>query len=93
MSYVPPHGDSIAGAAQEALVAIQNVAIPNESTPGAIEVGKVTSKQNSEKERLERWMSEQNVASGKLDHRLRDSSQLRDRVLSLLAKIRGEILI
>jgi hypothetical protein len=48
-----------------------------------------TRRYSDEAERLRIWALEQDVESGGLDHRLRDSSVLRNRVLSLLGQLSG----
>lgn len=54
-------------------------------------LGITAHKHSDEVERLEIWISEHQVRSGKLDHKLREASHLRNRVLSLLAALSGMI--
>ncbi|SMR53456.1 unnamed protein product [Zymoseptoria tritici ST99CH_3D1] len=48
-------------------------------------------KYSDEEERLLIWLQEHDVASGGLDHRLAESSELRGRVLDLLAQLAGAV--
>ena len=44
-----------------------------------------------ETERFKIWLDEQDVYRGTLDHRLRESSVLRERVITLLEKLCGKL--
>lgn len=89
MLLIPPQPDSIAHASQEAIRTLTALSEAVQSPSGGEEVGTSAQKHSDEIERLEIWIREHDIHSGKLDHKLREASHLRDRVLSLLAKLSG----
>lgn len=80
MASLPLEPASIAVAAQRAVAAL--LALPDGDDYGA-----AAQEYIDESGRLGIWIAEHEARSGKLDHKLREASHLRDRVLSLLTKL------
>ena len=79
------------GKALENLTALSNSA-SNQFLEGEDQRdSEVALKYRNEIERLSIWFDEHGIRAGKLDHKLREASQLRDRVLSLLAELSGNV--
>jgi hypothetical protein len=92
MSLAPPDGKSILHASQKAHDNLSALSKACEA-PGETQDRTATArKQHDELERLDIWITEHDVSSGELDHRLREASHLRDRVLSLLEELSGMLI-
>lgn len=91
MSLIPPGSVSIVHAAQDAIDSLTTLSEIFRRPSGGQEHERASSKPGDEIERLEVWIREHHVRSGELDHSLREASQLRDRVLSLLARLLGTV--
>jgi hypothetical protein len=87
MSVIPLEKNSIVHASEDALTALSALSKAG-SSPSEVEQGGSTDYTfTDEIQRLQLWMLEHQVATGKLDHKLREASQLRDQVLSLLLEL------
>lgn len=87
MSLVPTQGSSISQALQGAIAALSALSDNDHDDPPS-EHGKGTVyKHSDELERLEIWAGEHEVRTGRLDHKLREASHLRGRVMSLLTEL------
>lgn len=91
MSFIPAGGSSIRQASDEALKALLSLSQSDEGPAGDAQSNEKAYTYSDEIDRLEIWIHEQDVRSGKLDHQLREASHLRDRVLELLAEVSGMI--
>lgn len=89
MPLVPLHRHSIAHATEDALSRLSTTLEEAQSYTTDEELSLALRRYSDEIERLEIWAHEHDVKSGGLDHRLRDASVLRNRVLSLLAQLSG----
>lgn len=90
MPLVPLEPQSIAHATEDSLLKLSVLSEEAQSHAGGEELKEAATRRYSdEKERLEIWAYEHDVKSGNLDHKLRDASILRKRVLSLLAQLSG----
>jgi hypothetical protein len=87
MSLIPPQGNSIVNASQEAVTALSALSDNDHNPLGSRHHQTTAYKPSDERERLEIWICEHEVRFGKLDYKLREASHLRDRVLSLLAEL------
>lgn len=91
MAILPLQTDSILQASQHAITALQGLqesAVPQFKDDHS-ETGGYS--QADEIQRLYIWMCEHEVADGNLDHKLRESSSLRDQVLSLLRDLSSKM--
>jgi len=91
MLLTPPETDSIADASQaavDALTALSKSA--QNSLKGDDDAGPRLG-YCEEIERLSLWIDDHGIRSGTLDHKLREASHLRNRVLSLLAELSGTV--
>lgn len=89
MAIIPLQTHSIAQATEDALAKLSALSEDTQAHAGGEKPEITTRKYSDEIERLEIWAHEQHAKSGDLDHRLRDASVLRNRVLSLLAQLSG----
>jgi hypothetical protein len=92
MSLAPLQPESILRASRQAVIALSALS-QGKSSPTAQgdedKPGTTDPRYGEEIERLQIWMGEHEVESGKLDHRLREAPRLRERVLSLLEELSG----
>lgn len=84
MSVIPLEKNSIVHASEDALAALSAFSNAGSNPSDVEQDGSTDYTFTDEIRRLQIWMLEHQVASGKLDHKLREASQLRDQVLSLL---------
>jgi hypothetical protein len=87
MSLAPTQGSSISQASQKALAALSALSDKEHGKPPDEQQGAILLQNNEEIERLGIWISEHDVSTGRLDHKLREASHLRGRVLSLLTEL------
>ena len=87
MTIISPEESSILRASQRAIEALSDLLDIDASPLEDDEHQTAIYKLNNEKERLEIWIGEHGVLEGRLDHKLREASPLRDRVLSLLKEL------
>lgn len=86
MSFVTSQGD-IADTYQKAASTITALAANYERSDGGESQQPLQYRYADELRRLEIWNGEHNVDEGKLDHKLREASLFRDRILELLSSL------
>lgn len=86
MSLTSPHGNSIVLASQEAITSLTALSNSDDNL-GPEEHPATEYRYSDEIDRLQIWMNEHSVRSGRLDYKLREASHLHDRVLSLLTEL------
>lgn len=89
MPVVPLQSHSIARATKDVLLKLSTLTEEAQSHTEGDALNNAARRYTDEIERLQIWAYEHDVESGTLDHRLRDASALRKRVLSLLAQLSG----
>ena len=90
MTLATTHPKSIQDAAQETLAALSALDTSAANSASDTAGQRPAHRRSDEVERLEIWIGEHGVRSGRLDHRLREASNLRGQVLFLLEKLTGE---
>ena len=86
---VPPQPHSIAQVTTNALSRLSALSEDTQSHTENEQVEATARRYSDELDRLKIWAYEHDVDSGGLDHKLRDNTILRKRVLSLLAQLSG----
>jgi hypothetical protein len=87
---VPPQPHSIAQATADALSRLSTLSEDAQRYAGSEHINSAAAgRYSDENERLKIWAYEHDVESGGLEHKLRDNSVLRKRVLSLLEQLSG----
>lgn len=89
MSLAPSGGKSISQASQKAHDSLAELSKGYEATEEPQDRAATARKHNDELERLDIWIAEHEVSKGELDHKLREASHLRGRVISLLQELYG----
>ena len=87
MSLAPTQGSSISQVSQKAVEALSALSDREYGGPSDEHRRGTIIKNRDEVERLGIWISEHDVSTGRLDHKLREASNLRVRVLSLLGEL------